>query len=107
MKAGVKIWRDEKGIPHVEAQNEVDMYWGQGYAHTIDRGMQLLFMRILGQGRVSELLDSSDESLQIDLFFRRMNWSGHVQGQLDALDEDLRQIMESFCAGSEQRNKFP
>lgn len=99
MKAGVKIWRDENGIPHVEAANELDMYWGQGYAHAIDRGMQLLFMRILGQGRVSELLDASDESLQIDIFFRRMNWYGHAQEQISACDDNTQQILDSFCAG--------
>jgi len=99
MKAGVKIWRDQNGIPHVEAQNEADMYWGQGYAHAIDRGMQLLFMRILGQGRVSELLDASDESLQIDIFFRRMNWYSHVQEQIDMLSDDERQILDSYSAG--------
>ncbi len=30
MKEGVKIGCDENGIPHIEAQNEADMYWGQG-----------------------------------------------------------------------------
>lgn len=99
MKEGMKIWRDENGVPHVEAQNEVDMYWGQGYVHAIDRGMQLLFMRILGQGRVSELLDASDESLQIDIFFRRMGWYRHVQEQLDILSTDEKQIVDSYCAG--------
>ncbi|MCK5097243.1 MAG: penicillin acylase family protein, partial [Desulfobacteraceae bacterium] len=49
------------------------------YVHARDRGMQMLLMRILGQGRVSEILDSSDDSLQIDIFFRRMNWSGNVK----------------------------
>jgi penicillin amidase len=83
----------------VEAKNEVDMYWGQGYVHATDRGMQLLFMRILGQGRVSELLDSSDESLQIDIFFRRMNWVGRVQEQIDNLSEKEHQILDSYSAG--------
>ena len=99
MKTGIKIWRDENGIPHVEARNEIDMYWGQGYVHAIDRGMQLLFMRILGQGRVSELLDASDESLQIDIFFRRMNWYGRVQQQLDAFTENDRQVLDSYSDG--------
>ena len=99
MKAGVKIWRDQNGIPHVEADNETDMYWGQGYVHALDRGMQLLFMRILGQGRVCELLNDSDDSLQIDIFFRRMNWSGHMQEQKDALDQRAWAVLDAFSAG--------
>lgn len=99
MKAGVQIYRDKNGIPHVEADNVPDMYWGQGYVHATDRGMQLLFMRILGQGRVSELLDSGAESLQIDLFFRRMNWCANTQNQLDVLSSEEQQILDAYCAG--------
>ena len=88
MKKGIEIWRDELGIPHVDAENLSDMYWGNGYVHATDRGMQMLLMRILGQGRVSEILDSSDTSLQIDIFFHRMNWSGNVKEQVDQLVRD-------------------
>ena len=48
MKKGITIQRDENGTPHVVAHNRTDMYWGQGYAHARDRGMQMLLMRILG-----------------------------------------------------------
>ncbi len=99
MKAGVKIWRDENGVPHVEADNVADMFWGQGYVHGTDRAMQMLLMRILGQGRVSELLDASDESLQIDTFFRRMNWAGNVQSQIESLPEKETSCLESYCEG--------
>jgi penicillin amidase len=73
MKESVRIRRDENGIPHVEAENKPDLFRGMGYVHAADRGVQMLFLRILGQGRVSEILDASDESLEIDRFFRRMN----------------------------------
>ena len=69
MKENVKIYRDKNGVTHIEAESQVDVYWGMGYAHGVDRGMQMLLMRILGQGRLSELLDASDASLEIDKFF--------------------------------------
>lgn len=68
MKDTVKIWRDEMGIPHVDAENLSDLYWGNGYVHATDRGMQMLLMRVLGQSRASEILDSSDNTLGIDIF---------------------------------------
>ena len=86
MKQGVNIWRDEMGVPHVDAENLSDLYWGNGYVHATDRGMQMLLMRILGQGRAAELLNSADETIQVDIFFRRMNWCGNVQAQLEELD---------------------
>ncbi|KKM12129.1 hypothetical protein SY88_05225 [Clostridiales bacterium PH28_bin88] len=99
MKNKVQIWRNVHGIPHVEADNTTDLYWGLGFAHAIDRGMQMLLMRILGQGRASELLDSSDTMLQIDTFFRRMNWSGETGPQIDALTPDVKEFVESYCNG--------
>src|SRR3989304_4616008 len=99
MKSNIQLWRDDHGVAHVEAATEPDLYWGQGFAHATDRGLQILLMRVLGQGRVSELLDSSDDSLEIDLFFRRMNWSGESQPQLDLLAEDARIGLQHCCDG--------
>ena len=100
MKEDVQIWRDRHGIPHVEAENEPDLYWGQGYVHATDRGLQMLLMRILGQGRLAELLDSSDAALEADVFFRRMNWSGQTQRQIDALTPRARDYLDRYCQGA-------
>lgn len=102
MDNSYKIWRDESGIPHIEAATVVGMYKGQGYAHGRDRGMQLLLMRILGQGRLSETLDASDDSLKIDMFFRRMNWSGNTGHHIDNLSGGSRALIEAYCAGINQ-----
>ncbi len=99
MKNNVNIWRDENGVPHVEASNEFDMYWGQGYVHAADRGLQLLLMRILGKGRAAELLDASDDTVKIDMFFRRMNWSSQAQSQISELPERERRCLDSYCDG--------
>jgi penicillin G amidase len=99
MKENIDIWRDKNGIPHVEADNLRDLYWGQGYVHGIDRGLQLLLMRILGQGRVCELLDDSDASLAIDIFFRKMNWCGHVKDAARSLPENTQKLVASYAQG--------
>ncbi|MCF6248096.1 MAG: penicillin acylase family protein [Desulfobacula sp.] len=99
MKQKINIWRDDMGIPHIDADNLSDLYWGNGYVHATDRGMQMLLMRILGQGRASEILDSSDTTLQIDLFFRRMNWAGNLKEQVDQLDQEKKQYLASYCDG--------
>ena len=93
------IWRDANGIPHIDAQTEQGMYRGQGYAHARDRGMQMLLMRVLGQGRLSEILDSSDDSLKTDMFFRRMNWTGNTQPNIENLSTSARQNLDAYCAG--------
>jgi len=99
MKNNIKIYRDKNGIPHIEAENQADLYWAMGYIHAHDRGMQMLLMRLLGQGRVSEFLDSSDESLEIDKFFRKMNWRGNISNHLKELTTEETEILNSYCNG--------
>jgi penicillin amidase len=99
MKNDLRIWRDRHGVPHVEADNPPDLYRGQGRVHATDRGMQMLLMRILGQGRVSELLQPTEAALRLDTFFRRMNWAGSTRSQVDALGEPERTCLESYCDG--------
>jgi len=68
-----QIWRDKHGICHAEGKDKKDVFGLMGYAHGKDRAMQIILMRILGRGRASEILNASDEMLEVDKFFRRMN----------------------------------
>ncbi len=99
MTQGYHIWRDQNGLPHVNANDDAKMFYGQGYAHARDRGMQMLLMRILGQGRLSEILDASDDSLKIDLFFRRMNWSANTRHHVENFSDAARHSLDAYCAG--------
>jgi len=96
---GLIIKRDKAGIPHVEANDFCGALWGSGYAHAVDRSTQLLMMRILGQGRLCELLSDNDESLSIDKFFRQANWHSHLDVEVDKLDVKSRQLCQSYCDG--------
>jgi len=99
MKISDKIWRDKHGVCHVEGENKTEVFGLMGYAHGKDRGMQILLMRILGQGRASEFLDSSDKVLEIDKFFRRMNWTGSITSQIEKLSSEAKEICDAYCAG--------
>ena len=98
----VRIRRDENGVPHVEAASEEGLCWGMGRAHATDRGLQMLLMRILGQGRVSEILDGSDASLEIDRFFRRMNWAGNTDRQKARLSGRAGDLCRAYCDGANE-----
>ncbi len=109
MDNGIKIWRDSNGIPHIEAKDLAGLYRGQGYVHAKDRGLQILMMRILGKGVVSEILDSSEESLQIDIFFRKMNWMSNTKKEIDKLKPEVKVYLDSYCEGinSALSEKYP
>jgi penicillin amidase len=97
------IWRDEHGVPHIEAKAEAELHWGLGYCHAHDRGLQTLLMRILGEGRGSELLEASDEMLAIDKFFRRMNWAGGMAPELEKLTPQAASCCAAYCEGVNAR----
>jgi penicillin amidase len=99
MKPDLHLWRDSNGTPHVEAETRADMFWGQGYVHARDRGVQVLMMRILGQGRLCETLNDSEESLGIDKFFRRMNWHNNLKSEFDKLSGETRQYLQAYADG--------
>jgi penicillin amidase len=109
MDINENIYRDEHGIPHVKCGSKEDLFRGQGYVHATDRGMQMILMRTLGQGRAAELLDPGDEMVGIDRFFRKMNWYGCIEEELGKLPEDVRKYLSAYCDGANDAftKKFP
>ncbi|MGB5702323.1 MAG: penicillin acylase family protein [Polyangiales bacterium] len=95
--------RDEHGIPEITADDIDGLYWGMGYCHAMDRGLQMLLMRILGQGRAAELLDGSDEMVEVDRFFRKMNWGSGVESEAQKLSAEARAACEAYCDGANAR----
>jgi len=63
----------------------------------------MLLMRVLGQGRLSEQLDGSANSLKIDLFFRRLNWSGGASRPSESLTSTSRTLVDAYCEGVNRR----
>ena len=51
----VRIIRDGYGVPRIEAHNEHDLMFAQGYVHAQDRLWQMEMSRRVGEGRLSEL----------------------------------------------------
>lgn len=95
----VAITRDDHGVPHIQAENLNDLTWGIGYAQATDRATQLQLMRIIGQGRLCELLDDSEDNFAIDKFFRRMNWRANDVSELAKLTPETRDWCQALCDG--------
>lgn len=74
------IKRTADGVPRIVAADVAGAYRGMGYCHGIDRGMQMLLTRVLGQGRLTEVLGGGPAAVASDVFFRRMNWAGPKPG---------------------------
>ena len=56
LKAAAKVIRDVDGIAHVQARNEHDLFFLQGYIHAQDRLFQMDVSRRTANGTLAELL---------------------------------------------------
>ncbi|MEN9374773.1 MAG: hypothetical protein RIR79_2325, partial [Pseudomonadota bacterium] len=70
LSALVTIAYDERGVPHIQAQNEIDAYRALGYVHAQDRLFQMEMARRLARGELSEIL--GDKLLATDKLFRTL-----------------------------------
>lgn len=95
----IDIRRDRAGVPLVRASTHADVLRGLGHCHGVDRAMQLVLTRIIGQGRSAELLNSSDEMLAIDRFFRRINVVGGVDSQVETMSARHRALLDAYADG--------
>ncbi len=55
LKDKVNVYRDKNGIPHIEANNELDLYRAYGYVHASERLFQLDLYRRASRGQLSEI----------------------------------------------------
>lgn len=74
----VKIYYDRHGIPHIFSENEHDLYFAVGWVQAQDRLWEMVLLRAMSEGRLSELF--GDLSL------------GEMSGiKLSTYDQDKRQ----------------
>ncbi len=55
LRARVTVRRDERGVPHIEAANEEDLYIAQGFIMASDRLWQMDLLRRSARGELSEI----------------------------------------------------
>ncbi|WP_397450417.1 penicillin acylase family protein [Pseudomonas sp. NA-150] len=68
LQAPVTVRYDERGVPHIKAENETDMYRALGYVQAQDRLFQMEIMRRLARGELAEVL--GPKLLHTDKLFR-------------------------------------
>ena len=75
---------DERGVPHIRAKNEEDMYRALGYVHAQDRLFQMEMVRRLANGELAEIL--GPKLLDTDRLFRTLGLRHHAQARAAQMD---------------------
>ena len=97
----VEIVRDNANVPHVFGQNDLDVYYGLGFAHAQDRLWQMITMRRTVQGRLSEVFGTT--TVRIDRLLRRFDLYTLAVRSVDALDPKTRAALDAYAAGVNAR----
>jgi penicillin amidase len=98
LREPVEVVRDRWGVPHIYAQNEVDLFFAQGYVVASDRLFQLELMRRLAVGALSGLF--GELTLPLDRFVRTLGWNRTGRTLTDSWNDRSWQMSEAFAAGT-------
>jgi penicillin amidase len=97
LRGAVRLGRDRWGVPHVEADGDVDLFFGFGYATAQDRLFQLDFLRRKAHGRLAEVLGPS--GLESDLLHRTLGLSLIAEAEWRSLPTATRDLLSAYAAG--------
>jgi penicillin amidase len=95
----IELGRDEHGVASIRARSRDDAIRGLGYCHARDRGLQMLFVRILGRGWGSRWFEASDRMLAIDRYFRRCNFIADADVEHESLAPSVRTAADAYVEG--------
>jgi penicillin G amidase len=84
LQAPVTVRYDERGVPHIRAEHEADLYRALGYVHAQDRLFQMEMVRRLAQGELAEVL--GPKLLDTDRLFRTLGIRAHAEVYAKKLD---------------------
>ncbi|XXF08649.1 penicillin acylase family protein [Pseudomonas sp. D2-3] len=86
LDAPVQVRYDERGVPHIEAQSEADLYRALGFVQAQDRLFQMEMLRRLARGELAEVLGA--RLLPTDRLFRTLQIRERADQQARELNPD-------------------
>ncbi len=101
LSAPVSIYRDERNVPHITAQNDLDAVAALGYLIAKERLFQIDFQTRVASGRLSEIFGA--DRIKTDQFLRRtgmMLGAERTWEQIQKNSPEVRLILEAFTNGA-------
>lgn len=93
----VSVRRNAMGMPLIESNTFHDALFTLGYVHASDRISQMVTMRLLAQGRLSEM--SGAEMLDADRYMRAVNLKKSADELYKASSPRLQRFFEVYARG--------
>ncbi|RAI70245.1 penicillin acylase family protein [Pseudomonas fluorescens] len=102
LQGSVTVRYDERGVPHIRADNETDLYRALGYVHAQDRLFQMEVLRRLARGELAEVL--GPKLLDTDKLMRSLRIRERAETYLANLDRQSPSFiaMQAYLDGINQ-----
>jgi len=97
LRGRVTVRRDERGIPYIEATNDDDLYFAQGYVTASDRLWQMDLLRRNVRGEMAEIF--GEAALGEDKRHRTFGTVHVVEETVKHLPPNLNQALTSYAKG--------
>ena len=97
LEADVEVIRDERGMPHIYAENEPDLYTAVGYIMAQERLWQMDLIRRATTGELSEIF--GEDYIQTDLFLRSLRMTEKSKMVISKTDPEILESMKCFVNG--------
>ena len=93
----VTIRRDERGVPYIEAQNEPDLFFAQGYVTASDRLWQMDLLRRVARGESAEIFGQT--TLDEDKRWRKFGFAAIAKKTLPKIAPEARAAFDNYARG--------
>ena len=101
LKDRVTITRDERGIPYIDAKNDDDLFFAQGYATAADRLWEMDLFRRTARGELAEILGAGPNNfvLDQDKLHRTYGFAQEVEAEVAEAPPKSLAALEAYARG--------
>jgi penicillin amidase len=97
LDSDVTVYRDERGMPHIYAGNEHDLYYSVGYVMAQERLWYMDLIRRVTTGRLSEVM--SKDLVETDKFLRCLEMTAKSKIVLSNEDPVIISCLQAYADG--------
>lgn len=100
LAAKVDVFIDDRLVPHIYADDDIDAYYVQGYLHAKFRLWQMEFQTHVAGGRLSEII--GEKGLATDQYFRRLGMvygAERSQAYIATNHPEMKAAIDAYAKG--------
>lgn len=97
LKEKVVVRKDARSIPFIEAENDADLYFVQGFVTASDRLWQMDLYRRVASGRTAELFGNL--ALERDKRWRRFGFPAIVEEAYRNFSPEYKSVLDNYARG--------